>query len=298
VQVPVRALLLQLLLAIPQHNIMISRIGLFALPFLLAACAADGGSGLDLESRSIAVEQNAVPTSGAGAASSVEHLLPATGPTYVTLTISKLDPTNTGSEKNTTGHAITSGSGYVVDPSGYVMTAAHVGVSSGNAVSARASNGRIYSGSVIAINPTNDMAVIRLKGFSGKAVSPAAPGCMAKGDLAYTLGKPHAQGDLARVGALEAKHFGRAVAYGNFGYPDALVLRMGTQKGESGGPVFNGNGQLVGMVVSTLSDASGRSINLAHAIPSTALANFLCANTACNANWAALSTLSVDDCNR
>jgi S1-C subfamily serine protease len=276
---------------------MITRAGLLALPLLLAACAADGGSGLDLESRSIAVEQNAVPTSGAGAASSVAHLLPETGPTYVTLTVSKLDPTNTGSEKNSTGHAITSGSGYVVDASGIVMTAAHVGVAKGNAVSARASNGRIYSGSVIAINPANDMAVVRLKGFSGKPVTPAAPGCMAKGDLAYTLGKPHSQGDLARVGALEGKHFGRAVAYGNFGYPDALVLRMGTQKGESGGPVFNSSGRLVGMVVSTLSDASGNSINLAHAIPSTALANFLCANTTCSANWAALSNLSVDDCN-
>lgn len=275
--------------------IMITRAALFALPFALAGCAADGGSGLDLESCSIAVEQNAVPTSGPGAASSVAHLLPATGPTYVTLTISKLDPTQAG-DKNGKGHAITSGSGYLVDGNGYVMTAAHVGVAKGNSVSARASNGRIYSGAVVAINPANDTAIIKLKGFSGQAVSPASPGCMAKGDLVYTLGKPHAQGDLARVGALESRHFGRAVAYGAFGYPDALVLRMGTQKGESGGPVFNGEGKLVGMVVSTLSDAAGNSINLAHAVPSTALANFLCANTSCTGPWMALANKSVDDC--
>ena len=56
--------------------------------------------------------------------------------------------------------------------------------------------------------------------------------------------------------------YGRAVQYGKFGYPDAMVLKMGTQKGESGGPVFNEQGQLVGMVVSTLTDANGNLINL------------------------------------
>jgi V8-like Glu-specific endopeptidase len=71
---------------------------------------------------------------------------------------------------------------------------------------------------------------------------------------------------------------------------------MSTQKGESGGPLFDANGKLIGMVVSTLSDASGRSINLAHAIPATALANFYCANASCSSDWAALANKSVDEC--
>ena len=262
---------------------------------LLLGCAADSGPGLDLESRDISVEQNAVPTSGAATASSVSHLLPSTGPTYVTLNISQTDNDAVGTKVTSRG-AITSGSGYVVDGSGYVMTAAHVGVAKGNGVSARAANGRVYTGTVIGINPNNDMALIKLRGFSGKAVTPASPGCVAKGDLVFTLGKPHALGDVARVGALEARHFGRAVAYGKFGYPDALVLRMGTQKGESGGPVFDGNGKLIGMVVSTLSDATGQSINLAHAIPSTALAGFLCKQTSCSAAWAAVAAQTTDAC--
>jgi S1-C subfamily serine protease len=263
--------------------------------FLLAACTANGGPDLGVESRSIEVEQNAVPTSGAGAAGSVSHLLPQTGPTYVTLTVSRNDPSGT-SDRNGGRQAITSGSGYVVDGSGYVLSAAHVGVSKGNAVSARAANGRVYSGTVLAVLPANDISLIKLKGFSGRAVTPAAPGCVAKGDLVFTLGKPASQGDLARVGALEARHFGRAVAYGKFGYPDALVLRMSTRKGESGGPLFDGNGKLVGMVVSTLSDAQGNLINLAHAIPSTALAKFYCENATCSPAWQALTNQSVDDC--
>jgi S1-C subfamily serine protease len=271
------------------------RFAVLALGLLLSACAAGGGPDLGVESRSITVEQNAVPTSGAGASNSVNHLLPIAGPTYVTLTVSRKDPSGI-EDRNGGRQAITSGSGYVVDGSGYVLTAAHVGVTKGNTVSARAANGRVYTGAVVAVLPTNDIALIKIRGFNGKAVTPAAPGCVARGDLVFTLGKPHSQGDLARVGTLESRHFGRAVSYGKFGYPDALVLRMGTKKGESGGPLFDGNGRLIGMVVSTLSDSAGNSINLAHAIPSTALANFYCANAQCSEPWAALANSPVDSC--
>jgi S1-C subfamily serine protease len=263
---------------------------------LLAACASSDS--VDLESRSIAVDQNAEPAGAAGqvAAASVAHLLPSTGPTYVTLTVSETTSNQTVAKSDNVKSAITSGSGFLVSPDGYVMTAAHVAVAKGNTISARAANGRIYSGTVVGILPSNDMAVIKLRGFTGRAVAPAGPGCMGKGDLVYTLGKPHGEGDTARVGALESKHFGRAVAYGKFGYPDALVLHMGTQKGESGGPVFDGKGQLIGMVVSTLSDTNGQSINLAHAIPATSLANFLCTQTSCGGAWPALAAKQTDSC--
>ena len=261
----------------------------------MAACAADQ---VALESRSISVDQQAEPAGAAGqeAAASVAHLLPSTGPTYVTLTVSEIDTSGSSNKPEGRKAAITSGSGFVVSEDGVVMTAAHVAVAKGNQISARAANGRIYSGSVIGINPANDMAIVKLRGFGGRAAVPATPGCLAKGDLVYTLGKPHGSGDTARVGSLEAKHFGRAVAYGKFGYPDAMVLHMGTQRGESGGPVFNGKGRLVGMVVSTLSDAAGNSINLAHAIPATSLANFLCTTTTCAPDWNALAAKSVDAC--
>ncbi len=271
----------------------LSVVGLAA---LLSACAA--GDSVNLESRAISVDQNAEPAGAAGqvAAASVAHLLPSTGPTYVTLTVSEVDNSQSVSKADYAKSAITSGSGFVVSNDGYVLTAAHVAVAKGNTISARAANGRIYSGSVVGILPANDIAVIKLRGFSGRSVAPASPACLAKGDLVYTLGKPHGEGDTARIGALESKHFGRPVVYGKFGYPDALVLHMGTQKGESGGPVFDGKGQLIGMVVSTLSDTNGQSINLAHAIPATSLANFLCTQTSCSGGWSGLAARPADSC--
>jgi S1-C subfamily serine protease len=265
----------------------------FAAAFL-AACA--GNPGADLESRDISMNQMAEPAGAAGAAASqnVAQLLPGAGPTYVTLTIA--DASGPAPSHNESLSPITSGSGFLVSTDGYALTAAHVGVAKGNEVTARAANGRIYSGTVVSILPSNDMALLKLRSFSGRAAQPAQPGCMAPGDTVFTLGKPHGEGDTARVGSLQALHFGRPVAYGKYGYPDALVLHMGTERGESGGPVFDTRGHLVGMVVSTLSDQSGQSINMAHAIPSTALAQFLCSQTKCTADWAALASRPVDGC--
>ncbi len=266
--------------------------GLAALCMTLTACNTEQQD-ISLESRTIAVEQNAEPTS-AGAVDSVSHLLPMTGPTYVTITVTEYDRFKT--EKEQTKRALTSGSGCVVDGSGYVMTAAHVAVNKGNLVSARAANGKIYSGSVIDVNPANDMAVIKLRGYSGTAATPSTQSCMAQGALVYTLGKPQSQGDTARVGALDTMHFGRPVVYGRFGYPDAMVLRMSTRKGESGGPVFDSQGKLVGMVVSTLSDQNGNSINLAHAVYASSLARFLCTHMNCSSAWANVAQQSPEKC--
>jgi S1-C subfamily serine protease len=262
----------------------------------LAGCEATGNT--DLESRDFTVQQTSVPASEAmSSTEQITGLVRNSGPTYVTLVVSEKESQGSRTGKDASrGVAVTSGSGFIVDGAGHVMTAAHVAKKAGNTVSARAANGRLYSGTVIAILPENDMALIKLRGFSGKSVTPAGSQCVARGSMVYSLGRPHAQGDTARIGSLESMHFGRAVAYGKFGYPDAMVLRMNTQKGESGGPLFNKTGELVGMVVSTLTDANGNLINLAHAIPASRLANFFCGNASCGGSWASLSQTSTDAC--
>jgi serine protease Do len=258
----------------------------------LAACAST--QDVELEGRDISVEQNAEPAANFAMSQSIAGLVRAAGPSYVTLTVSEVDA-NPGKDARN-GVAVTSGSGFLVDAAGYVMTAGHVAVARGNKVSARAANGRVYSGSVVDIRRENDMALIKLKGYAGKPVTPVADNCVARGSTVFSLGKPHAQGDTARIGQLEAMHFGRAVQYGKFGYADAMVLRMSTQKGESGGPLFDERGRLIGMVVSTLSDGNGQPLNLAHAVPASSLAAFLCSHIACTGNWTALSVQSTDNC--
>lgn len=262
----------------------------------LAACVGD--QAVNLETRPIALDQSASlagEASGSNAAT-VAQLQPTTSPTYVTLTVAQSDATTIQAASNAPTTPITSGSGFIVSSDGYVVTAAHVAVAVGNEISARAANERIYTGVVSAIDRANDMALIKLRTYNGRAVVPSAPACMAKEALVFTYGKPHGRGDTQRLGSLRAMHFGRPVTYGNYGYSDAMVLHMGTERGESGGPVFNGQGQLVGMVVSTLSDEAGKSITLAHAQHSNTIARFICAHGVCPAGWQALAAKPVDSC--
>jgi S1-C subfamily serine protease len=259
----------------------------------LAMAGCSQQSDVSLESRAINVDETAEPA-GAVPQGVSQELVKGAGPSYVTLTVSSLSKGDVARDRNK--RAVTSGSGFVVDDKGYIMTAAHVAVNAGNVVTARAANGRVYSGSVININPKNDMALIKLRGFRGHAVAPVSEPCLAQGATLFSLGKPHAQGDTARFGELQSMSFGRSVQYGKFGYPDAMVMKMNTQKGESGGPVFDGQGRLAGMVVSTLSDGNGNPLSLAHAVPSNTLAGFLCDNIKCSPNWSGLAQKAAQSC--
>ena len=253
---------------------------------LLAGCAA---TDVETESRNFQVQQTAAIGSGFNQSDdTIRSLVTGSGPSYVTLVVSNPDSAGaTVPARDRKKTALSSGSGFVVDHNGLVMTAAHVAVKKGNTVQARAANGRVYSGDVVAILPDNDMALVKLRSFTGKAVTPAPTRCIAPGSTVYSLGRPHAQGDTARIGQIESHRFGRPVRYGPFGYPDAMVLRMSTQKGESGGPLFDMQGELVGMVVSTLYDGAGKPLNLAHAVPLEKLAAFLCQKNGCAGGWAA-----------
>lgn len=267
------------------------RLALAVAALALAACTS---TDVFTENRSINIVDQIEEASAEPA--SKNELVSQVGPSFLTLTVAQ--KTGKGTVFTSGTKAITSGSGFLVNGTGLIMTAAHVAVAKGNVVTAQAADGRKYTGEVVDVAPEKDMAILQLKSFKGSSVSPTPRACVPAGSAVFSLGRPHAQGDTARFGQLESMHFGRPVRYGEFGYDDAMVLRMGTQKGESGGPVFDGQGQLVGMVVSTLSDTSGRPLNLAHAVPASSLAGFLCQHMSCSGNWAALTAQNTDDCPR
>ncbi len=268
-------------------------IPLLGMGLLVSACASVGN--VSSGPRTVNVLGGATPAA-AVLNSSMDGLLKRTSPSYLTVIVNEKQASSGGQNNDNIPKALTSGSAFVVDSSGYVMTAGHVAVKVGNTVDARGSKGRIYQGKVVALQRSPDIALIKLKNFSGVAVSPAASPCIGNGTALFSLGKPHAQGDTARIGQLKSMSFGRPVSYSGFGYPDAMVLRMNTRKGESGGPVFNQQAKLSGMMVSTLSDGKGRSLNLAHALPVDMLAKFACSKFSCSAAWRRLATSSYKSC--
>ena len=259
----------------------------------VGACATS--SNISTGPRTVNIESGATPAA-AILSPRINSLIQQTGPSYLTVIVHEKKSRNGGRNDDNLPKALTSGSGFVVDRSGYLLTAGHVAVSPGNSVDAHGNEGRTYRGKVIAVQRSPDIALIKLNNFSGTPVGPAASPCIRPGTALFSLGKPHAKGDTARIGELNSMSFGRPVSYNGFGYPDAMVLRMSTRKGESGGPVFNQRGQLSGMMVSTLSDGNGRSLNLAHALPVDMLAKFACSGFSCSPAWRRLATSSYKRC--
>lgn len=258
---------------------------------LLAGCSSSVQVG---QEREIGVATGFTPA-GIALSRTLPDLIRQTGPSYVTLVVHK-EQGKDRLARETMPEAVTSGSGFVIDNKGHILTAGHVAVARGYTVNATGADGRVYEGKVIAVRANDDSAIIRLNGYSGNPVQPTGTSCLRSGEAIFSLGKPHARGDTARTGEVQSMSFGRAVTYNGFGYPDAMVLRMSTKKGESGGPVFNSNGELSGMLVSTLSDGGGRPLHLAHAIAGPSLARFVCKHTSCSPAWGALSKQSVKSC--
>ncbi len=269
---------------------MMRNTGTIIISLLLASCATGNQIA---KPRSVSIQGQASPAS-AKLISDMQSLLDQTNPSYLTLIVHEKRRRGGRNVRNIP-KALTSGSGFVIG-NGYMLTAGHVAVRTGNRVDARDANGRIYAGKVVGVQKSPDIALIKLKGFSGRPVIPVSNACIKKGTAVFSLGRPHSQGDTARIGQVRSMSFGRPVSYNGFGYPDAMVLQMGTQKGESGGPVFNRNAHLAGMMVSTLSDGKGHLLNLAHALPADMLARFACSKIQCGAAWKRLAVQNSRSC--
>ncbi len=234
--------------------------------------------------------RNGPTPAGLSSADTIGPLVNRASSSYVTLVVSDTS-TDRLKGMDELPEAVTAGSGFVVDNQGHMITAGHVAVKSGWLVKARGPDGRLHEGKVVAVSHSPDLALIKLNGIHDvRAVTPVSDACLTPGTQVFSLGRPRSSGDVARVGEVASMSFGQSVHYKDFGYPDAMVLKLPTRKGESGGPVFTANGRLAGMLVSTLSDGTGRHLNLAHALPAPMIAQFMCSKLSCSSAWRALAS--------
>ena len=253
----------------------------------LAGCAAEQNLTLQGDSRDIALVVDAASASPDALSDAIARASPA----FVTLLVKKpRRKSDLGAAKG-----VATGSGFIIDGAGHALTAGHVAVAPGLRVSARAADGRIHTGRVVAVSTVPDIGLIQFDRLRARPLVPAASPCLKKGETVFSLGRPRKERETARVGELVSMHFGTPVRYGRFGYDDAMMVRMNTHRGESGGPLLNARGELVGMIVSTLS-RGGRSLYLAHAIPLTDLARFYCAQAECSERWRRLAGMTTRSC--
>jgi serine protease Do len=155
------------------------------------------------------------------------------------------------------------GSGFVLDASGIVVTNNHV-IGDANDVTVIFTDGRKLKAEVIGKDAKVDLAVLRVKPDKPlKAVKFGDSDKMRIGDWVMAIGNPFGLGGSVTAGIVSARN--RDISdqsYGQYIQTDAAI-----NKGNSGGPLFNMAGEVIGINTAILSP-SGGSIGIGFAVPS------------------------------
>ena len=155
------------------------------------------------------------------------------------------------------------GSGFIVDPSGTVITNNHV-VKGAKSVSVMLDDGTELSAKVIGRDERTDLAVLKVNN-GGKALPFIQLGDSAAvrpGEWVVAMGNPFGLGGTVTAGIVSAK--GRDIGSGP--YDQFIQIDAPINQGNSGGPLFNQAGKVVG-VNSAILSPSGGSIGIGFAIP-------------------------------
>ncbi|MFZ0837758.1 MAG: Do family serine endopeptidase, partial [Xanthobacteraceae bacterium] len=153
------------------------------------------------------------------------------------------------------------GSGFFISPDGYAVTNNHV-VEKAETVEVTADDGKTYTAKVIGTDPRTDLALIKIDGrndFPYVHLADAAPRI---GDWVLAVGNPFGLGGTVTAGIVSAR--GRDIGAGP--YDDFIQIDAPVNKGNSGGPTFDVDGNVIGVNTAIFSP-SGGSVGIAFDIP-------------------------------
>ncbi|MGF7162368.1 serine protease Do [Rhodoligotrophos appendicifer] len=156
------------------------------------------------------------------------------------------------------------GSGFVIDPEGLIVTNNHV-VSGAEKIQVNFVDGSNLDAEVVGRDTKTDLALLRVKPTSPlKAVELGDSDKLRVGDWVMAIGNPFGLGGSVTLGIVSARNRDiNAGPYDDFIQTDAAINR-----GNSGGPLFDMNGKVIG-INSAIISPSGGSIGIGFAIPST-----------------------------
>jgi serine protease Do len=153
------------------------------------------------------------------------------------------------------------GSGFFISHDGYAVTNNHV-VQNAENVQVTADDGKTYSAKVIGTDPRTDLALIKVDGDNFPFVK-LAENSPRVGDWVLAVGNPFGLGGTVTAGIVSAR--GRDIGAGP--YDDFIQIDAPVNKGNSGGPTFDVDGNVIGVNTAIFSP-SGGSVGIAFAIPS------------------------------
>jgi serine protease Do len=166
-------------------------------------------------------------------------------------------PNGPGGKEVVTGQ----GSGFFISADGFAVTNNHV-VQNAETVTVTTDDGKTYTAKVIGTDSRSDLALIKVDGanFPFVKLADASPRI---GDWVLAVGNPFGLGGTVTAGIVSAR--GRDIGAGP--YDDFIQIDAPVNKGNSGGPTFDVDGNVIGVNTAIFSP-SGGSVGIAFAIPS------------------------------
>ncbi|MEQ1619464.1 MAG: trypsin-like peptidase domain-containing protein [Terricaulis sp.] len=162
------------------------------------------------------------------------------------------------------GEITSLGSGFIISPDGVIVTNNHV-IEAADAIDVVLQNGRRYEALVIGRDPATDIAVLRIVTRQPLPHVDMGDSDEARvGDIVLAIGNPFGLGGSLSVGVVSARN--RDLDAGR--YDDFIQTDAAINRGNSGGPLFNTDGEVIG-VNTAIYSPSGASIGVGFATPTS-----------------------------
>jgi putative serine protease PepD len=196
------------------------------------------------------------------ATTSIADVVAQTSPSVVEITVGAADSDNPFG-----GGGVAQGSGFVYDEAGHVITNQHV-VGDAQSASVRFPDGSVHDAEVVGTDPSTDLAVLRVDAPASllEPLELANSDELAVGDGVIAIGSPYGLDQSVTAGIVSALH--REIsAPNNFAIDDAIQTDAAINHGNSGGPLLDLSGRVVG-VNAQIESESGGNDGVGFAIPS------------------------------
>jgi putative serine protease PepD len=164
-------------------------------------------------------------------------------------------------------NARSQGSGFVYDTAGHVVTNQHV-IDGADAITVTFWNGRDYPARLVGSDPSTDTAVINVDAPSSilHPVAVADSGTVQVGDGVVAIGSPFGLAETVTAGIVSALHR-KMTSPNNFTIEDSIQTDTAINHGNSGGPLLNMQGKVIGITTQIQSDSGGNE-GVGFAVPS------------------------------
>ena len=162
------------------------------------------------------------------------------------------------------------GSGVIIDSRGYVITSLHV-LDGARQIEVVLNDGMTHPAELVGVDRTTDLAVVKIKteGVVCPVVEFGDSDAVRVGEVAIAIGSPFSLQSSVTVGHVSQK--GRRVQI--LPYEDFIQTDAAINEGNSGGPLIDVDGRLIGINAAIQTDAEERGVGIAFAIPSNLAMN-------------------------